>query len=150
MYMGEAFVMFATQAIMILILAPVTNVPLLKWRARKLKGLNINFGDAYIVSIKALFAAVIVRDVIVIIVVSEFPPMSENFVKIMEIIILVASGMAWWVVHSKSLHKIEVENGLLALDVSRTITSSVLGCLIVGLFSLGILIAIIIALTTIF
>ncbi len=148
MYMSEAFSMFAVHAIMILILALATNAPVLKWRTRKLKSQNINFKDAYLVSIKALFVAVIVRDFIVIIIVSEFSSISENFINIINIIILIVSGTVWWVVHSNSLHKIKIESGSLALEDARTITSSVLGYLIVGWFSFSILLTIIISITT--
>ncbi len=139
--------MFAVHTIIILIVALIVNAPVLKWRVRKLKNQNINFRDAYSVSIKALLVAVFIRDLIVIAVVSSFSFTSENVMNTVNVIILVISTIIWWKVHSNSLNKIEVSNDSFALEDARKITSSVLGCIIVGWFSFSVLFIIIISMT---
>lgn len=125
------------------LLGSFLNAAILLWRARKLRGWFIRYKDAYVVSLKAGFIAVVFGDAAVL-AVAFAGGTSEDLLKSVGFLFGV---VAWWFGHSSALLKLAGTSMPLTVKDARAISASVFGYLFGALFVLslvGVLIVVIV------
>lgn len=113
------------------------NAGILRWRARKLRGWEIRYRDAYVVSIKAGFLALIFGELAAFAVLFT----GNNDAEVLKSVGMVFGLVTWWFAHSNALLKLAGPSSLLSPQDARALSASVFGYLFGGIFcfALGIL-----------
>ena len=119
------------QILTILFLSAVLAAPILQWRARKLQDYHLTYKDASILSMKAGFIAVIVRNAFVIALALMGIVIGPGF-KILSILLGV---IEWWFFSSNAILKLDNSNSLLTVKDARSISTSTLICFIAGILA---------------
>jgi hypothetical protein len=139
--MIELSAMLVGQAIGVLLWSAILNAPILQWRARSLRNWHIKYKHAYLVSIKAGFIALIVGDAAVLSIAISGNT-NEQFLNLVGFVFGLTS---WWFSHSSALLKLADSTGSITVKEARSISTSVIGYIIGGLFALGFVVIIIVS-----
>lgn len=117
------------------------NAAILLWRARTLRSWAIRYKDAYVVSIKAGFIALVFGNAAAL-AVAVAGGSSEELLKSIGLLFGVVS---WWFAHSSALLKLAGTSTPLTVKDARAISASVFGYLFGGLFALALVVVLIAA-----
>lgn len=137
--MIELSAMILGQTIGVLLWSSLLNAPILQWRARTLKNWNISYKNAYFVSIKSGFMALIIGDAAVLSIALSGNA-REQWINLVGFII---GATSWWFAHSNALLKLAGPTGILTVKDARSVSASVFGYLIGSLFALVLVVALI-------
>jgi len=137
--MIELSAMLLGQIVGVLLWSAVINAPILQWRARTLRNWYIKYKHAYMISIKAGFVALIVGDAAVLSIAFSGNT-NEQFLKLVGFAFGITS---WWFAHSSALLKLADSTDSLTVKEARSISTSVIGYLIAGLFALVLVVGLI-------
>lgn len=127
--------------IMLIFTALAVNAPIIKWKARTLKGWNITYKDASIVALKGTAGGFLVGQSISVL--FMLTGMTSNEAPL-NLLYYLAGLLAWWIIQSKTLYLLAAPPIHISDKEARQLSIVILGFTLIIPISLSILLAILV------